>query len=131
MSLKVMEKMSSKRRQAGMTTLGLIILVSFLGLFAFAGIRLTPVYLNYMKVVGVIDGVDEEFDGTGATSTAIRKSISRRFDIESVAVITAKDINVKKTAEGYEVVAVYSHKAPFIANVSFLVDFDKRTLIRR
>ena len=104
MSLKVMEKMSSKRRQAGMTTLGLIILVSFLGLFAFAGIRLTPVYLNYMKVVGVIDGVDEEFDGTGATSTAIRKSISRRFDIESVAVITAKDINVKKTAEGHEVV---------------------------
>ena len=114
-----------------MTTLGLIILVSFLGLFAFAGIRLTPVYLNYMKVVGVIDGVDEEFDGTGATSTAIRKSISRRFDIESVAVITAKDIKVKKTPEGYEVVAVYSHRAPFIANVSFVVDFDKRTTVRR
>ena len=131
MSLKFMEKRRSKRRQAGMTTLGLIILVSFLGLFAFAGIRLTPVYLNYMKVVGVIDGVDEEFDGTGATSTAIRKSISRRFDIESVAVITAKDIKVKKTPEGYEVVAVYSHKAPFIANVSFMVDFDKRTTVRR
>jgi hypothetical protein len=131
MSLKFMEKRRSKRRQAGMTTLGLIILVSFLGLFAFGGIRLTPVYLNYMKVVGVIDGVDEEFDGTGATSTAIRKSISRRFDIESVAVITAKDVKVKKTAEGYEVAAVYSHKAPFIANVSFLVDFDKKTTVRR
>jgi hypothetical protein len=131
MSLKYMEKRCSKRRQAGMTTLGLIILVSFLGLFAFAGIRLTPVYLNYMKVVGVIDGVDEEFDGTGATSTAIRKSISRRFDIESVAVITAKDVTVKKTTEGYEVAAAYSHKAPFIANVSFLVDFDKRTTVRR
>jgi hypothetical protein len=131
MSLKYMEKRCSKRRQAGMTTLGLIILVSFLGLFAFAGIRLTPVYLNYMKVVGVIDGVDEEFDGTGATSTAIRKSISRRFDIESVAVITAKDVTVKKTTEGYEVAAAYSHKSPFIANVSFLVDFDKRTTVRR
>ena len=131
MSLKYIEKRRSKRQQAGMTTLGLIILVSFLGLFAFAGIRLTPVYLNYMKVVGVIDGVDEEFDGTGATSTAIRKSISRRFDIESVAVITAKDVKVKKTSEGHEVVAVYSHKAPFIANVSFLVDFDKRTTVRR
>jgi hypothetical protein len=131
MSLKYMEKRCSKRRQAGMTTLGLIILVSFLGLFAFAGIRLTPVYLNYMKVVGVIDGVDEEFDGTGATSTAIRTWISRRFDIESVAVITAKDVTVKKTTEGYEVAAAYSHKAPFIANVSFLVDFDKRTTVRR
>ena len=40
-----------------MTTLGLIILVSFVGLFAFAGIRLAPVYLNYMKIVGVVDGV--------------------------------------------------------------------------
>ena len=114
-----------------MTTLGLIILVSFLGIFAFAGIRLTPVYLNYMKVVGVIDGVDEELDGTGATSAVIRKSISRRFDIESVSVISAKDIKVTKTAEGYEVAAVYSHKTPFIANVSFVVDFDKRSTVRR
>ena len=131
MSLKYMEKRCGKRRQAGMTTLGLVILVTFMGLFAFAGIRLTPVYLNYMKVVGVIDGVDEEFDGTGATSTAIRKSISRRFDIESVSVISAKDVRVKKVAEGYEVAATYTHKAPFIANVSFAVDFDKRTTVRR
>jgi len=131
MSLKYLEKRRSRRQQAGITTLGLVILVSFLGIFAFAGIRLTPVYLNYMKVVGVIDGVDEEFDGTGASSTAIRKSISRRFDIESVGIITARDIKVTKTSEGYEVAAVYSHKAPFIANVSFVVDFDKRTTVRR
>ena len=114
-----------------MTTLGMIIIVAFLGMFAFAGLRLTPIYLNYMKVVGVIDGVDEEFDGTGATSTAIRKSISRRFDIESVGIITARDVKVTKVSEGYEVAAVYTHKAPFIANVSFAVDFDKRTIVRR
>ena len=131
MSLKYLEKRRSKRRQAGITTLGLIILVSFLGIFAFAGIRLTPVYLNYMKVVGVIDGVDEEFDGTGATGAAIRKSISRRFDIESISVVESKDVKITKTTEGYEVAAVYSHKAPFIANVSFVVDFDKRSTVRR
>ena len=34
---------SALRREGGMTTLGMIILVAFLGLFAFAGIRLTPV----------------------------------------------------------------------------------------
>lgn len=131
MSLKYLEKRRSRCQQAGMTTLGMIIIVAFLGMFAFAGIRLTPIYLNYMKVVGVIDGVDEEFDGTGATSTAIRKSISRRFDIESVGIITARDVKVTKVSEGYEVAAVYTHKAPFIANVSFAVDFDKRTIVRR
>lgn len=120
-----------RRRQRGMTTLGLIILVAFVGLIAFACIRLTPVYLNHMKVAGVVNGVLEEFDGQGATASAIRSSIARRFDIESVGEITARDIKVTKNSAGYEVAAVYSHKAPFIANISFVVDFDKRVTIRR
>ena len=131
MSLKYMEKWRNKRQQAGMTTLGLIILVLFVGLFAFAGIRLTPVYLNYIKVVGVVDGVGAEFDGTGASRSAIRTSISRRFDIESVSIITAKDVKVTTVDGGFEVAATYSHKSPFIANISFVVDFDKRVLVRR
>jgi len=131
MLLNTLEKRRMKKRQAGITTLGLIILVAFVGLFAFAGIRLSPVYLNYMKVVGVVDGVRDEFDGTGASGSQIRSSISRLFDIESVGEITARDIKVVKVDGGYEVAATYSHKAPFIANVSFLVDFDKRVLVRR
>ena len=123
--------MGLKRRQAGVTTLGLIILVAFLGMFAFAAIRLTPVYLNYTKVVGVVNGVVEEFDGTGASRAAIRTSISRRFDIESVGEIRAKDVKITAVDGGFEVAAQYSHKAPFIANVSFVVDFDKRVLVRR
>ena len=131
MSLKYMEKWRNKRQQAGMTTLGLIILVLFVGLFAFAGIRLTPVYLNYMKVVGVVDGVGKEFDGANASRSAIRTSISRRFDIESVSIITAKDVKVTTVDGGFEVAATYSHKSPFIANIYFVVDFDKRVLVRR
>ena len=131
MSLNTLEKRRMKKRQAGMTTLGMIILVSFIGVFAFAGLRLTPIYLNYFKVVGVVEGVRNEFDGSNATRSAIRSSISRRFDIESVGIITAKDVKVSKVDGGHEVAATYSHKAPFIANVSFVVDFDKRVLVRR
>ena len=118
-------------REVGMTTLGMLILVVFVGLFAFAAIRLTPVYLNYMKVVGVVDGVQEEFDGQNPSRAAIRSSISRRFDIESVTVITARDIEVKNVDGGFEVHAVYDHTSPFIANVSFTVHFDKVALVRR
>jgi hypothetical protein len=131
MSLNYLEKWRNRRQQAGMTTLGLIILVIFVGLFAFAGLRLTPVYLNYMKVIGVVDGVHKEFDGANATRSAIRTSISRRFDIESIGNLTAKDVKVTPVDGGFEVAATYAHKSPFIANVSFVVDFDKRALIRR
>ena len=131
MSLNYLEKKRMKKRQAGMTTLGLIILVAFVGLFAFAGLRLTPVYLNYMKIAGIVEGVREEFDGTGASRADVRQSLRRRFDIESVSQITAREVTVTSVDGGFEVAATYSHKAPFIANVSFLVDFDKRALIRR
>jgi hypothetical protein len=97
----------------------------------FAGIRLTPVYLNYFKVAGVINGVYKEFDGGNASAAAVRSSISRRFDIESVSEITARDVKVTKVDGGLEVAATYSHKALFLGNVNFLVDFDNRVLIRR
>ena len=131
MYAKSLSKPCLKHRQAGMTTLGVVILVSFIGIFAFGGIRLTPVYLNYMKVAGVVSGVQKEFDGQNATRSAIRSSISRRFDIESVGIITARDVTVTKVDGGHEVAATYSHKAPFIANISFVVDFDERAVIRR
>jgi len=131
MVVRSQKRQCSKHRQAGMTTLGVIILVSFIGIFAFAGIRLSPIYLNYMKVTGVVTGVHKEFDGQNATSSAIRKSISRRFDIESVGEIVAKDVKVTKVDGGHEVAATYSHKAPFMGNISFVVDFDKRVVVRR
>ena len=118
-------------RQAGMTTLGFIILALFVGLFAFAVIRLTPVYLNYMKVVGVVDGVFNEFDGMNATRAQVRQSIARRFDVESVNIITARDVKVTSVGNGFEVAAVYDHTSPFIANVSFTVHFNKSVVVRR
>ncbi len=131
MNAKSAGKQRSKHRQSGMTTLGLIILALFVGIFAFAGIRLVPVYLNYMKIGGVVEGDGEEFDSTNASRAMIRGSVSRRFDIESVSVITARDVKVTGKDGGFEVSATYSHKAPFIANISFVVDFDKRVMVRR
>jgi len=131
MMTRVRSKYGAIRRQAGATTLGFIILAIFVGLFAFAVIRLTPVYLNYMKVVGVVDGVFDEFDGQRATRAVINSSISRRFDVESVSVITARDVTVTAVDNGFEVRAEYDHTAPFIANVSFTVHFDKSRLVRR
>jgi hypothetical protein len=118
-------------RQDGITTVGFLILAVFIGLFAFAFIRLTPVYLNYMKVVGVLEGVQEEFDSQNASRNAIRTSIVRRFDVESVSEIGAKDIKVTSENNGFLVEAVYDHSTPFIGNVSFTVHFDKKVLVRR
>ncbi|MEQ9563337.1 MAG: DUF4845 domain-containing protein [Woeseiaceae bacterium] len=118
-------------RQAGMTSLGILIMVSFIGLFAFAGIRLTPVYLNYMKVAGVLTGVEDEFDGQNPSRGAIRTSIDRRFEIESVSEIASKQVTITQNGAGFEVIAAYDHTTPFISNIYFTVRFKKAVQIRR
>jgi hypothetical protein len=118
-------------RQAGITTLGMLIIAGFVGIFSFGVLRLTPVYLNYMKVAGVLSGVHDEFDGQSPSRSAIRISIQRRFDVESVSEITARDIVVKPEDNGFLVQAVYDHKAPFISNINFLVSFDRSVHVRR
>jgi len=118
-------------RERGMTTLGFLILVVFVGLFAFAALRLTPVYLNYVKVAGVLNGVYEEFDSQNPSRAALRTSIGRRFDVESVSIITEKDIKVTVDDGGFLVTANYDHTTPFIGNLYFTVKFDKTVLVRR
>jgi hypothetical protein len=118
-------------RERGMTTLGLLILVVFVGMFAFGLIRLTPIYLNYIKVAGVLDGVYEEFDSQNPSRGAIRTSINRRFEVESVSVITDRDIKVTADNGGFLLVAQYDHTAPFLGNIYFTVRFDKQVIVRR
>ena len=121
----------SPTRERGMTTFGFLILVSFIGLFVFAAIRLTPVYLNYAKVAGVLDGVYDEFANQNPTRGAIRTSVNRRFEVESISVISGREIKVRADSGGFLVVAQYDHTTPFISNIYFTVRFDKEVLVRR
>ena len=114
-----------------MTTVGFLILVVFVGLFAFAAIRLTPVYLNYVKVAGVLDGVYDEFDSQNPSRADIRNSVTRRFEVESVSVISDRDVKITGESNGFRVSASYDHTTPFIGNVFFTVRFDKQVVVRR
>jgi hypothetical protein len=119
------------RRERGMTALGMLILVGFVGLFVFAGIKLIPAYLENMKIASTFEKLDDEFSGQGASREQIRRSIEKRFDVEVVNVINYRDVEIKKTTEGYTVTANYTHIVPFIANVSFAVAFQNEVTVRR
>lgn len=124
-------KQSPVRREAGMTTVGFLIMAVFIGMFAFAAIRLTPVYLNYIKVAGVLDGVYDEFDSQNASRAELLNSITRRFEVESVSEISHRDIKVTSESNGFRVRASYDHTTPFLGNLYFTVRFDKQVVVRR
>lgn len=119
------------QRQKGMTLIGFLLTAIIAGAIVFAGLRLVPVYLEYLKVESVLNGARDEFEGQNPTAQYVRASIQKRLDIEGVSVVTIKDFKLKKAEGGYEVSIDYEHAVPYIANVSFLVDFSKSVHVGR
>jgi hypothetical protein len=113
-----------KQRQRGMTFLGIVIIVLIVGSALYAGIRLVPVYLEYSKVVRAMNQVREEHSQIDTNQNLIRRSLERRWDVEDISSIGWKEVDVRKTSNGFDVEAYYEAERPFVANVYLLVKFD-------
>ncbi len=115
-----------QHRQRGMTMLGILVIVVVVGAWVYAGIRMTPKYLEFMRVASTLEKVRDEFDSNpGTTEFMLRKAIERQFDIEMVEVVTSNDIEITKDGMMFTMRAAYDDTVPLVANVSFLLEFDK------
>src|SRR5215469_5189410 len=98
---------ASGQKQRGVTAIGWLVLLIPFAIVIYAGIRLAPVYLNYMKVSRTLNDVADEFRTGGATPDGIRNSISKHFEIDEVDYPTIKDIAITRDGRGWEVEAAY------------------------
>ena len=120
-----------KQRQRGATFLGIVVILLILGAGLYAAIRLVPVYLEYTKVARALEQVRDEYSATDTSPQMIRRSLERRWDVEDIASIGWKDVDITKTSEGYDVQATYDVERPFVANVYLLAKFDKLVTIQQ
>jgi hypothetical protein len=118
-----MQSIHSPKQQRGATMLGMLVIVAILGLALYSIMRLWPVYFEYYSIARSMDAVAKENEG--GDIPALRKGLERHWEIEDIKSITVKDIEIKKTSSGYEMHAEYEGRAPFVANVFWVVEFDK------
>ena len=113
-----------RSRQRGATFLGMVVIIAIMGFALYAGIRLTPMYLEYMAVARALEQTAKEESGATSPQT-LRNALDRRWTIETIDSIQPKDIEIKKAGSGFTMRAWYRAEAPFISNVSLVADFDK------
>jgi len=112
-------------RQRGVTAIGWLILLIPFAIIIYAGIRLTPVYLNYMKVARSLNELGDEFRAGGANPQSIRSSLQKHFDVDEVDFPAVKDISISRAGQGWQVEAAYYDQAPLFAHIILQVQFDK------
>jgi hypothetical protein len=116
-----------RHRQQGATFLGILIIGGILMCGVYAAIRLVPLYSEYSAVVKALNQVATA--GGDESPNAIRSALSRQWDIDDIKSIDAKDIQVTKMGSGTQIRAEYRAEAPFVGNISLVVDFDKSVMM--
>jgi len=119
-----------RSRQRGITFIGWVFLLAPLALLIYACVRLTPVYLNFMKVSRAMSALTDEYkDGTSANPGAMRNSLSKHFEIDNVDYPDPKDIKIERDGKVWVVTAAFDDQAPLFSNISVHVAFEKTVRI--
>ena len=117
-------------RQRGMTMLGTLMILALVGVIAYAGLRLTPLYLNYIKVARSMNAAAAEFKSDNPDPAAVRRSLEKHWQIEDINSVEAKDVEIVKDDSGVSLHVAYDDAAPYISNVSLSVHFDKSVKVQ-
>ena len=125
-----MRRQMHRRSQQGMTFLGLLCILVLVGIILYAGIRLVPVYLNYMNIVRTLNAVAADFKGDNPSPEAIRTSLSRHWEVQAISAVDDKDIEITKDDSGVSMHVAYDDSEPYIGNVSLAVHFDKTVKVQ-
>jgi hypothetical protein len=118
-----------RHSQRGVTFIGWLFLLSAVGAVAYQGIRLTPLYLNYMRVARSLDRLKEpgpEGTTVGPTNAqSLRTTLSRSFEINSIDLPDLKDIDIHREGEHWVAIADYDDDAPLFGDITLVVHFHK------
>jgi hypothetical protein len=120
--------MRSIRRQAGVTTIGWMIILGLIGFFVFLTLKMLPSYLDYFKVVSALESVEKE---SASSPMEIRRHIERQFDVSFVYAITPKQIKIKNVGQAFNVTAKYDDRVHLFANVDVVMSYDKQVRVER
>ncbi len=129
------------KNQKGMPTIVLIIVVGFFAYSIFLGIKITPVYLEYLTIKSSVDALAEEMKTRQITKSQFMSLMAKRMDLNYVSVkdlVPRRDGCEKTTKEvflfqrgkkEYEIGASYEKRIPIIANIDFLLNFEHKKAI--
>lgn len=122
--------LASRQRQQGLGLLGWLTILGIFGIFTLVGIKSMPVYMNHFKVASIMKWAASQPNFETANPIEIQRGIDRRFDIDMVNHVVAKDVKVITSKNGKEILIKYEVRIPMVYNVDFVYKFDEAMSMR-
>ena len=112
-------------RQAGMTLIGFVFVLSFVILISYIGMKIAPIYMEYYAVVSAMNGVASERGSANLSPYDIRVKILNRLYV-SYSADNVKEQHIKLVrGNGLNLRIAYEVRKPVIGNLDVVAKFDR------
>ncbi len=115
--------MLSRKKQAGVTGMGWLVILGLIAFFALLTLKIAPVYMEHYSIKSVITSLKDEQFISKKSKKDIQKMILTRIKINGVYDMDPNSITVKKNGGTTNVDVTYSVQKNIVGNVDVLISF--------
>jgi uncharacterized protein DUF4845 len=112
-----------KRTQSGMTLIGFVIVLAVVGLFAYIGMKLVPMYSEFFAVKSALKGLQSEPGIADQDPAKIQDLFFRRLYISYAEDVKPEHVKIKRVDAGWQMDVDYEVRKPVIANLDVVGKF--------
>lgn len=121
-----------KRKQSGLTLIGFIVVLGIVGLFAYVGMKLFPMYSEFYSVKQALKGLAAEPGIAQKNPAQVKDLLFRRLYVSYAENIKANNVKIERDGQGYRIIVKYEVRRPLIANLDVVGRFEaEEDLLRR
>ncbi len=119
----------SLKKQKGMSLIGFLLVLSMVIFFAYLGMRITPIYIEFYSVKQAMKGVADEPGSANFSPFDVKdKMLSRLYVSYSDGNVTRENIKVVRS-NGVWLVVRYDVRKPLMGNLDVIASFDERVML--
>jgi hypothetical protein len=118
-----MKGKAMKRMQSGMTLIGFVMVLAVVGLFAYVGMKLLPMYSEFYAVKSALKGLSAEPGIADQDPAKIQDLFFRRLYISYAENVKPEDVKIKRVDAGWQMDVNYEVRKPIIANLDVVGKF--------
>jgi hypothetical protein len=122
--------MHRAQSQAGLTFIGLLIVLVPIALILYVFMRAAPAYIEAYSVGDVVNSLRKEFDLKERSKDEIANMIRKRFEVNDIQSVQKEDVKIIKTPNEVSVTIDYEVKVPLFGNIALALTFHKAAVVR-
>lgn len=120
-----------RRSQQGMTLTSFILVLAVVGVFIYMGMKVIPMYSEFVSVKKALDGMAAEPGMTDNPPEKIKDLFFRRMGADYVDDVKPENVKLARKEAGWVMTVDYEVRRPLIANFDVVGHFNAQKEFKR